>query len=139
MSLATLRAEFGMALADFDEARVYTATPATPEMPCIIVGWPKIIEFNQTLGGLARYELGLTVLVSMSDVERAEIELDSILTGGLRAALYDHASSVWNAFFVESVTNIRPENVGNAAALAADINVVLLASADPPPEPPPED
>lgn len=129
MTIAAVRAEFGVALATYDEARVYTQPPASPEMPCVIVGFPTSIEFNETLGGQSRYELVLTVLVAAGDIERAEVELDTILTGSLRDELYGHtpASTVWRAFVVESVTNIRAEAVGSAAALAADINITLIA------------
>lgn len=125
-SLADLRAEFATALSGLDE-RIYPHPPAVPEMPCIIVGFPTRIEFDQTLTGRARYELVLTVLVSMADVEAAEAELDTILTGSFRSELYDHVTTVWREFHVDSVTNIRPESVGSSTALAADINITLIA------------
>lgn len=125
-TLAEIRAEFATALAGLPE-RVYPHPPAAPEMPCVIVGFPTLITYDETLAGHSRYELVLTVLVSMSDVERAETELDSILTGSLRHELHNHPSTVWRAFHVESVTNIRAETVGNATALAADLNITLIA------------
>lgn len=128
MSLSSIRAGIAAALAG-ESYHVYPNAPATPEMPCVIVGFPTEIEFDQTLSGSARYTMVITVLVSMADVEHAEIELDTIITGDLPNALneYHPETPAWRAMHVEGVTNVRPESVGPAGALAADFNLTFLS------------
>ena len=125
-TLKQVRDEVAVALATAG-VTVYPTIPATPELPCVVVAFPNRIEFNRTAGGLAEFDMSLSIYVGMTDVDYAQEQLDGFVTGTMKGLLESHTTSVWRAMVVTSASNFRSESFGEATALGADLNLTLIA------------
>ena len=124
-TLSEVRTELATAIAPAIKA--YDILPASPELPCAVVLWPKRIDFAETLAGHSRVNLDISVFVSLADIDTGQRKLDALISGAIASLLHSHSTSTWQALIVESVTNIRSEKLGDRAVLAADFNLTLIA------------
>jgi len=124
-TLREIREDIAAAVAT--EITCYSKLPAAPIPPFAVVMWPDVIEFDRTLSGLSTYQIPVTLYVSLADVDSGQDTLDGYISGGIREALYGAVTPAWRNVNVETVTNIRPESIGDIACLAADLNLTIIA------------
>lgn len=105
----------------------YDKLPGSPTPPFGVVQWPESLTFNSRLGGLNEYNIALTIYVSLADVDGGQDQLDEFVSGPIRTTLEHHVTTVWRSIIISSVDNFRPEAIGEAACLAADFNIQLIA------------
>ena len=126
VSLSDLRAAIADTVTATGEIVCTSTYPAAPIPPFAVAGFPDLIDYDKTMGGYSTVYLPVTVWVSMADADTGQTELDALLSGGIRAALQTATAVEWHTCQVDSVNNIRPDDVGSAT-LAADINLTLTA------------
>ena len=128
MTVSTLRQiREGIAAAVGTELTCFSRLPASPVPPFAVVMYPDAIDFAATLEGHSTYSIPVSVYVGLADVDSGQDALDGYITGGIREAIYGATAPPWVSVNVDSVTNIRPEKVGDAACLVADFNLTLIA------------
>jgi len=124
-SLREVREELAAAIGDV--VPTHSVLPASPEPPFAVVMWPQEIDLSRTLAGHSQISIAITVYVGMTDIEAGQKQLDDFISGSISSSIQDHSTDAWRNVIVESVTNIRPEDVGEAKCLAADFNLTLIA------------
>jgi hypothetical protein len=109
----------------------YSTLPGHPELPAIIVNSQDLIEYHQTLDGLSKITLPLTILVPSSDMESAQRTLDELVSykpESLVQVLEAHESDIWSALVVvRAGPQFRTEIGANAVAYGVDLTLQLHA------------
>jgi hypothetical protein len=113
------------ALRDTD-LTIYDVLPGSPEVPCVVVGWPTQVRYHRTLAGHHEFDLALTIAVPTSDTDAAQHALDELLGDTLIPAIESYPG-IWRNVVAETAQNIRPETVGDHQVLAADLIFTFIA------------
>lgn len=99
-------------------------------LPAAAVNPPTEIDYGYSLT-LTQIALAITLYVSTNNTKTAQARLDTALSTGITGSIYDalkadvtHTS--WRSVDVNGAGNIRLVEVGNARAIAIDMNITLI-------------
>lgn len=123
MNLRTVHEQLAAAAAAaLPELRSYDHVPANPQLPCVVVPWPRRIVYDTTLGGGADIDQAVTIVLPATDIEAAQHTLDGLLSSpGLANAIATHDTDAWRALRCTGVDEIGPLQIGKTSTLAADV------------------
>ena len=89
VNISTIRADIQTRLQTIDDLQVYAVTPASPQVPCVIVYPISGLVHEAFERGASNIRFGLQILVQLADWPSAQNALDSYLTVGTTTSIVD--------------------------------------------------
>lgn len=107
----------------------YSVLVENPSPPAVVVGLPDV-EYGISLR-MSKISIAIIILVNRDDMESSQTVLDAAMStraSSLVDAYNDAADSSFKSCRVVGAGNFRTVSIGNASALACDIDLELTAT-----------
>jgi len=135
MDVADVMEEMAEKLETVTGVEVYAYPPGKPDFPCMIVGLPDEITFDQTYGrGSDSMTFPVWVLVSLGDIDAATTKLVKYLAGGsgksVKAALDSNNTNEYTSCDTVTATTAVPGSYtyNGHEVLGAEFTVMITGS-----------